>query len=400
MRRPARQQSSGTLWALALLGALAPAAAAPRASAAGSAGLPRAAGSAEAGAALHGCVRHPAGRPLSGYRLRIVGPGRSEQLELPDSGCYRLEGLGPGTYVAYASAPASEAPVLTEMLVVGAEDLEHDFVLPARSEAALSGVVTDPEDRPVPDATLRLTRRDGSFDVLVAETRSDERGRYRLAPVEPERYELWVEHPGYATRTRLLGLADGDEAEENVVLRRHGAVFGRVLRREGPLLADALLIVRGEGGELVLVAPVQHDATGTFELEGLEPGRYWLSASAPGLAPDTLAQPVTVGPDTAVRADFRLGTGGGLRVRVLTEEGEPAAALELTLERRVGGIPLPLPDPEPGASAGRARTDAAGEAGWSLLEPGEYLVRAAGTAAVLEIQIVEGRTSDLELRLP
>ena len=74
-----------------------------------------------------------------------------------------------------------------------------------RSEAItrLSGSLTDPQGKRVPDATIRLSRRADSTQI---ETRTDEQGEFLFAALESGEYRLTAESPGFAELTKTIAV--------------------------------------------------------------------------------------------------------------------------------------------------------------------------------------------------
>jgi len=81
-------------------------------------------------------------------------------------------------------------------IVVGAGLNTGNVVFRLRPDARVLGVIEDEDHEPVPGATIYLFRTDASFGLrrtyLSEQTASDDRGRYRLAHLEPGCYYLVV----------------------------------------------------------------------------------------------------------------------------------------------------------------------------------------------------------------
>src|SRR5689334_22100525 len=70
----------------------------------------------------------------------------------------------------------------------------------------LAGSVRDPQGAPLPNATLTLTGKTGSTT-----TGADAQGNYRFPAVDPGRYELRAEAPGFRPRLqREISLSIGE----------------------------------------------------------------------------------------------------------------------------------------------------------------------------------------------
>jgi carboxypeptidase family protein len=289
------------------------------------------------------------------------------------------------------------------VLLLSTRCAASDLVPRPEETARIRGVVQDRDGRPLPGARVRATERVGSFDRIAGETRTGEDGRFELRWLDPGSYELWAEQTGFGTQTVLLSLSAGDEAEKSFVLRSVGVLYGRVSDRIGRPLEEARLLVRRSDGSVLLEAPAKPDASGCYELDGLAPGSYWITALAPGHAPDTASLPVSMDPASSVRADFRLGSGGTIRLLAREAPDRPLSGRAIRIDRIVGGVAFPVT--ELGTwSADPPRlvvTDSSGVAEVSRLEPGTYQVQSAdGAVRAGEILVREGVRANVILEIP
>jgi hypothetical protein len=297
--------------------------------------------------------------------------------------------------------PASLAVLV---LLLGAAASQAEDLAPRPEQTGrIQGAVRDRDGRPLAGVRIRLTQRVGWFDRAEAETRTAGDGRFELRWIEPGRYELWAEHKGHGTQTLLLGLAAGEALEAELVLRRTGIVFGRVADGSGRLVSEARLLVRRADGSVLLDALAEHEAAGCYELEGLAAGDYWITALAAGYAPETAALPIRVDPLSSVRADFRLGAGGTLRVRIRGRQDRPLVGRAVRIDRLIDGTAFPLTELGTWSTdpPRMALTDPEGVAEVPLLEPGIYRVLAAGGGSQpAEVLVREGRRTEVLLELP
>src|SRR5689334_17559989 len=96
------------------------------------------------------------------------------------------------------------------------------LLIPAQSSsrATLSGVISDPSERVVSGAAVRLTNQETQF---ARQTHSDDAGFYRFDLVPPGTYDLHVEFKGFApSDITALPLQVGAEATENITLSLEG----------------------------------------------------------------------------------------------------------------------------------------------------------------------------------
>lgn len=158
------------------------------------------------------------------------------------------------------------------------------------AQRRLTGIVTDPEDKPVADAEVKVYP---SNDRGRAKTDTD--GRYNLSFY----LEKWVLDSGepacLVAMHRARNLAAAEEIDEgitnlNVQLKPALKLTGRVVNTsEGPITNAQinLWLIAGRTWSSANEIPVPAKPDGTFEITGLPAGpRYMLRASAPGYGVD------------------------------------------------------------------------------------------------------------------
>jgi protocatechuate 3,4-dioxygenase beta subunit len=86
-----------------------------------------------------------------------------------------------------------------------------------KDTSSLAGKVTDEKGAPVAAADVRLR------NLMTEETEhvaADENGAYRFSGIQPGRYSLLVERPGYsAIWIRQVVISPGEKSTQNVTLR-------------------------------------------------------------------------------------------------------------------------------------------------------------------------------------
>ncbi len=205
------------------------------------------------------------------------------------------------------------------------------------------GRVVDGEGRPAADAEVRLLGLAGEAALVTIRDRfvSDGAGEFRFSA--PQGAVVEARKPGF-----LPGRAQLDQlaAIERRITVRLGPphadagaparIAGRVVARDGGAPVPGALVVAeagrrfGPGG--IPLAQATAGADGAFELAGLDPGRYRLTARAEGHAPGTVRGVEAGAKDVLVE----LGTGGRLRgcVRDAASGSAVAPFTVLVFERR------------------------------------------------------------------
>ncbi|MCC7137957.1 MAG: hypothetical protein IT460_05960 [Planctomycetes bacterium] len=238
-------------------------------------------------------------------------------------------------------------------------------------------------------------------------------GRFEVTPAQPGRHDLTVTARGYAP-TRVEGVLVGPDDVElaPVALGRGARVHGRIRwpGSEGP--RDRVVTwSRTEGGTGGGAAELALD--GTYEVTGLLPGSYRVTAAATGWGdpqpPPALrdGDEVVVVPEgtSDLAMDLVLVTGAILRVMVMDARLPPAPweGPGTDAQRTFGrGATLTLLDGA-GRVVRKADTLEAGvpmELGWTVVPPGPYVARLAlpgGEVVERRADVAPGATTELVL---
>lgn len=174
-------------------------------------------------------------------------------------------------------------------------------VLYAAAQTGISGHVTDLRGQTVHKATLQLkpVQNTPNADPSAYAVQSSEKGEFVFEGVDPGSYTLSAAKPGYlplkfgATRgspaARPLTLAAGKPLTDlAIALTPAAAVSGKVLDEDGDPVHAYVVISREryEDGVRKLVdvsgTYAEADGDGRYRIPGLEAGRYYVTARAPG----------------------------------------------------------------------------------------------------------------------
>jgi hypothetical protein len=234
------------------------------------------------------------------------------------------------------------------------DDLAHARNLPSRTLAELLG-------------TVRLEDEQGRFQVragavVVAQgtaysTTTDQAGRFKLQ-VPPGKYTLDVVDPGTHVLWGRLPTLEVTEpsacASEDLVLRYNGRIRGTLVDHTGKPAANVAL--SAQGGTLSGALRAVSNASGAYEIEGVQAGRYLVVVNHPneggphagspipttfypGVATEAAAKPVAMTRSGLVEdIDFKLPrplpvytvTG------VLKQQGKPMPAVYVKLDTELG----------------------------------------------------------------
>jgi protocatechuate 3,4-dioxygenase beta subunit/5-hydroxyisourate hydrolase-like protein (transthyretin family) len=342
------------------------------------------------GATISGVVHDRSGEGAAGWLVaaRQAGDGapgfgpaglRSEQPTGPD-GAFLVEGAVPGgVYDLQAVGGVGLGPRVPDVTAPAA-----DVEIRVGGSGQIRGQVVDAESgRPVPDFVVSYrpeARRGMRFFFRTGNDRGPyaphpfhaEDGSFVLDGVPAGRWQVRVSAEGYQGGAAAgVVVEEGGRAEGvEVRLSRGGTVSGRVLEAQtGRPILDATVEAeqsgRGAGPRYMgqgegLQATT--DAEGRFEITGLAPGTWTLTATHPDWSEATTTFELE---GEAASADLRLSSGGSVSGTVLAG-GRPVEGAQVSIAasgetgfRGFGGSESALTDP-----SGRFRFD--------RLSPGRY----------------------------
>ncbi len=179
-------------------------------------------------------------------------------------------------------------------------DLRLDRATDPRDAVGITGIVLDEEGEAVGGAELFAVRETASGIGADRTTErkerrlgtSDTHGGFHAGGLEPGTFDLIVRANGYvAGKLPALALAAGGRLPDlKIVLSRGLRIEGQVRDARGNPAAGVTVEARKvaakvQGGETARLSPPQSsivtDRGGLFDLSGLEPGRYEVTAESP-----------------------------------------------------------------------------------------------------------------------
>ncbi len=233
------------------------------------------------GGVLEVIVRDPSSnQPIKDAYVSASKQATSQGVRTSDQGMARMR-LVPGDYQLFVSREGLSR-YQSQVTVAGGQT--NQLTVTLEPAARISGTVLDPNDSPVPKATVSL------FPNQRVETRTDTEGRFTLT-YDPNQFTgMQVTQHSLIARdpAGLLAVAlDVEEESSNVTVRLEPALTlaGRVTDTNGNAIANAEVqtMYWTERMSSSLGPPVRTDAQGRFEVKGLPSGhRYQVFASATG----------------------------------------------------------------------------------------------------------------------
>lgn len=223
------------------------------------------------------------GEGVAGLRVQLEGEGWRRLEETRADGGFRMEGLPPGRY----TLRVREGKEIATAVVRIPEDGDFtDVRLSLEPCGEVTGRVARPNGAPIQGAELELIlTRDDVWRRLVATTSAD--GRFRFECVDPGQVGLSIKATGHVLPSEPMKreLAAGSSVSADFILQPAAPARGRILDPEGRGLRGVHIRlspreVRGlpPSGEARGDVPRGGSATtaedGSFEVDGLAPGRY------------------------------------------------------------------------------------------------------------------------------
>jgi carboxypeptidase family protein len=187
------------------------------------------------------------------------------------TGAFVVEDVPEGMVKLEAAAEGYATTTVADVTVAAdGEPAEVEIAL--RADAPLSGTVTNESGEPLP-ANVNGLVKDGAAPVS-ASTSADAEGRYELAGLPPGEVALAFHARGYVPEKRTVDTRQGGRAD--VVMKRGLSVRGEVVSDGAPVAGVGVMATGGGRGGPGGYATT--DERGRFALEGLQAGRYTVSA--------------------------------------------------------------------------------------------------------------------------
>ncbi|MEE8104574.1 MAG: carboxypeptidase regulatory-like domain-containing protein [Planctomycetota bacterium] len=157
--------------------------------------------------------------------------------------------------------------------------------LDRRPMRTVHGTVKTQDGTPVVGALVRASSLYGFFDMALTQpawpgnTVTDQDGAYR-AKVNFRTWHIRVAHQGFipAESQKLPATKEPDDIQRDIVLRRGKALAGTVLWADGSPMRHACVIALFAGGGFRHRRTAMTDASGRFRLQGLDTGKYKVTA--------------------------------------------------------------------------------------------------------------------------
>ncbi|MEE8142040.1 MAG: sigma-70 family RNA polymerase sigma factor, partial [Planctomycetota bacterium] len=291
-------------------------------------------------------------------------------------GRFTLERVTAGNLRLRVNAAGYPPKTLRGIKVVDGEEVTGIEAILAEG-GSVTGVVLDPQGRPLADAKVRLGIAGRRFGHFSMRTSTDEEGRFEVSNLRAgESYGGEVAHDAYLTEPiEEFSVTTGVTDLGTLMVRKGGFITGRVLdANNAPVVGARVDLASAEetdhGGFFTarIIAgetpsePTLTDEQGAFKISPVAAGEYRIRVHATGYAPHK-SEPITVG-EGAAFTDQLIILGGGAEIvgTVMDLEGNPLSGAT------VEALQLPF------HSRATATTDSSGSFRIAGLEAEEYQV--------------------------
>jgi 5-hydroxyisourate hydrolase-like protein (transthyretin family) len=337
----------------------------------------------KAGGSINGTVVDSSGKPQAGVTV-VSGAAASETDE---QGRYRIPNVAIGAAIVLATAKGDLVARRDGVLIRRGQVTQVDLSL-SRS-AVISGSVIDANtQRPVSGAIVTLGENRPWASLSGRTTRTDTKGRFRVAGLVPR--TLWViaRHRDYLSSAPLaVRAATSVPASIALALRKAVSLSGRVVdEKNSPVPRTRVSVLAAPMGRRALLrgiskAPATYSlADGSFHLRGVSPDlAVSIEARKDGFAP-TRRHGLSSGAGEGAAKPITLIMRRGQEARglVTDSQGLAVAGVELRLQRRErserpGSFSIQTDSDERTAPA--AISDSLGRLSVSGLDAGRYTGR-------------------------
>ncbi len=266
---------------------------------------------------------------------------RDRSTETDENGVFRFRGLGESP-IALSAVSREPHPEFGQGSAkeAGLKGDGEDVELVLEPSPKIAGLVRNSDGEPLRTFTVHVESRHDADDWLarIAQTKSSERfetedGRFEMGGLAEGKWNVNVSAEGYCRLASPLEvtLPRGEsEPDLDITVQRGASLTGKVLDAQGTPVAGATLLsstarsgmMAARGNDEPTIGG-KTDATGTFEITGIQPGSWTLRASCTGQgSSEEQAFDLVAGQEVS-GLTFRLTQGGTIQGEVYGNDGKP-----------------------------------------------------------------------------
>lgn len=235
-------------------------------------------------ATVRGIVRDgTTGAPINGVGVLLGAVAATSDA----NGSFLLEKLPAGTDEIVLTSAQHQQTKRVVRLGVAADVTVDVTMLPL---GGLQGQVTDLTATPIAGVTVSVAAQSGTAAVTVPSVTTDANGEYLIERAFPTgAYTATFSKAGFGTQTREFEATAGSNAVADIQLVELGTIAGSIQEPStgvsggfSPVANATITITRTDTTPTAIIFGPVVDADGTFNVTGLQPGDYLVSAFASG----------------------------------------------------------------------------------------------------------------------
>lgn len=295
--------------------------------------------SVDTGAAIAGTAVDQEGNPVSDAVIYVASIDGGEQKADQTSvdGTFNVSGLQGGIYSVTGRHKALSSD--EQSVEVKKNGIKDATLLRFFSSAAITGVVSNGDDLPIPRAAVSAY----ATQTLEARTiTASTDGKFEIAGLRPDRYRIVAAAPGSGLDSSRastqegvaeVDLKSGDSISVQLKLPlKVGSLRGRVFDAQGEPAADSIIILHsiGEGIERRTIS----DSAGGFQFPSVLEGRHRVTAYFDGLGQAT-AESTSLDAEVVLRVE-----GYGRLCGEVKATSDAPSAFRVRLASKAGRIKL------------------------------------------------------------
>ncbi|MFC4098834.1 carboxypeptidase regulatory-like domain-containing protein [Paenibacillus xanthanilyticus] len=312
-------------------------------------------------ALVTGTVLGADGSPIPGANVDIVDPfGQLVTTTTTDAaGNYAFNNLAPGSYRVRASAPNFSAAQVGVTLAAGEASVVNLILQP--EPGVLTGIVHTAADTPLAGTSIRVVTNEG---ITIATAFTDSAGAFTIPSLPPNSYTVNFGQQGFASQTQGAIVLSNQTTVLDVTLFMLAGTLNGIVTDAGQVPQPGAVINVFQNN--VIVATTTAGANGVYQVAGLAPNLYTVTAEVPGFS--TLLLGAVIEPFETTTLNFALQPSpGGIGGTVTGTDGSPIAGAAVIVRQ----------DSAAGPIVARTVTDSAGRYTIDNLDPGNYVLTAS-----------------------
>ena len=207
--------------------------------------------------------------------IETLGEGWRGEATSEQTGAWHVAALAKGKYALRASSK-TYGPAPDMLIEVDGMTAQRDLVVRMAYDAQLVGTVVDHDGHPVAGATVNASA--SVTQSSDAPTGAD--GRFEMLGIKAGTYDLVARIGAQASPATRVTIAD-DERVEVKLVTQDSSIAGIVVDAKGEPVAEARVTAAPTRDSVASFSDDTTDSHGRFDLGGLEPGEYRVTATWP-----------------------------------------------------------------------------------------------------------------------